>query len=215
MRFYFVIILTFLSVSLFAQELAPPKVIQFSGLILTDVNDKLEPVPYTTIMVKGTNRGTYSNIEGFFSIAVETGDVLSFSAIGFRNIEKIVPDTLTDSRYSVVQLMVRDTINLPEIVIFPWPSREHFAIEFLAMDVTNEMEERLKKNLAEEMLAKVSEVTPMDGNENSDYYMRQQARSFYHYGQTPPMNIFNLFAWAEFIKAWKAGKFKRKNKKED
>ena len=30
-------------------------------------------------------------------------------------------------------------------------------------------------------------------------------------GQTPPMNIFNPAAWADFIQAWKRGDFKNKN----
>ena len=32
----------------------------------------------------------------------------------------------------------------------------------------------------------------------------------YYAGQIPPMNIFNPFAWAEFVKAWKRGDFKKK-----
>ncbi len=49
----------------------------------------------------------------------------------------------------------------------------------------------------------------MDGDENADYYMRQEAAEFYYDGQIPPMNIFNPFAWAQFIKAWKNGDFKK------
>ena len=40
--------------------------IQFSGRVVTQVNGTVEALPYTNIAVKGTPRGTSSNIEGFF-----------------------------------------------------------------------------------------------------------------------------------------------------
>jgi len=109
--------------------------VQFSGMVLTDANGRLEPVPYATISVKGESRGTYTNYRGFFSIVVHKGDKVQFSSIGYRDAHFVIPDTLKGSRYSVVQLITSDTINLPETVIFPWPDRDHFKLEFLAMDV--------------------------------------------------------------------------------
>jgi hypothetical protein len=41
--------------------------------------------------------------------------------------------------------------------------------------------------------------------------MRQQASNYYHYGQRPPMNIFNPIAWKKFFDAWKKGDFKKKD----
>jgi hypothetical protein len=51
---------------------------------------------------------------------------------------------------------------------------------------------------------------PYDGRENADYYLRQQASSYYYIGQTPPMQIFSPIAWKEFFDAWKRGDFKKK-----
>ncbi|MEO6542156.1 MAG: carboxypeptidase-like regulatory domain-containing protein, partial [Ferruginibacter sp.] len=51
---------------------------------------------------------------------------------------------------------------------------------------------------------------PSDGREASSQYLRQNANKAYYAGQAPPMNIFNPFAWAEFIKAWKRGDYKSK-----
>lgn len=185
-------------------------VIQFSGLVLTEENGKLVPVPYANVVVKDKKRGDYTNMKGYFSLAVEKGDIISFSCVGFKTSEFTIPDTLTDDRYSLVHLLSQDTIMLAETIIFPWPSREHFRQEFLAMDVSNQLEENAKENLGQERLAAVSEITPADGNESGDYYMRNQAKAYYYYGQTPPMNIFNPIAWAQFFDAWKSGKFKKK-----
>ena len=90
-------------------------------------------------------------------------------------------------------------------------SRDHFRLEFLAMDVTSEMQRRAVENVAEESLARMRNEVGMDGNENADFYLRQQASNYYYIGQTPPMNIFNPIAWKQFFDAWKRGDFKKKD----
>lgn len=199
--------------SLSAQETPDSNLIQFSGMVLDGSNEALYPVPYSNILVKNKSRGTYSDLNGFFTIVVEKKDTIVFSAIGYRTVEVTIPDSLEDNRYSLIQLLSQDTINLPETVVFPWPSREHFRLEFLAMDVTQELQERAVENLAERTLEQARSVVPSDGNEHADYYLRQQARDYYFIGQTPPMNIFNPIAWKKFFDAWKNGDFKKKKDK--
>ncbi len=195
--------------TLFGQQRQGKNLVQFSGMVLDGSDEQLYPVPYTNILVKGEGRGTYSDFKGFFSIVVEKGDTIVFSAVGYKTAEYKVPPDLEEERYSVVQLMTRDTINLPEAVIFPWPSREHFKLEFLAMDVTPELQQRAMENLASETLERMRKDVKLDGNENADYYLRQQSREYYYIGQQPPMNIFNPVAWKKFFDSWKRGDFKR------
>ncbi len=194
------------------QEVDKTNLVQFSGMVLDGSTEQLFPVPYTNILVQGKKRGTYSDFEGFFSIVVEKGDIIVFSAVGYKTVEFTIPLDLEDDRYSLVQLMSQDAINLPETVVFPWPSREHFKLEFLAMDITPEMQERATENLANEVLRKARKSVSFDGNENADYYLRQQSREYYYIGQRPPMNIFNAVAWKNFFDAWKKGDFKNKKK---
>ena len=194
-----------------AQDNKQGRLVQFSGMVLDGSDEQLYPVPYTNILVKDKGRGTYSDLRGFFSIVVEKGDVIVFSAIGYKTVEYRIPEDLEDDRYSIVQLMTQDVVNLPETVVFPWPSREHFKLEFLAMDVTPELQERAAKNLANETLRRMRNDVSADGNEHADYYLRQQAREYYYIGQQPPMNIFNPVAWKKFFDSWKNGDFKKKD----
>jgi len=188
--------------------------VQFSGLVLDGTTEELLPVPFTNVYAKeDTRRGVATDFKGFFTVVAKKGETIIFSAIGYKEIEYVVPDTLTDSRYSIVQLMSQDTINLPETVVFPWPSREHFKIEFLAMDVTPELQRRASENIAQEILEERRSSVAVDGNETSDYYLRQQANSYYHYGQFRPMKIFDPIAWSKFFKSWKDGDFKKKKDK--
>lgn len=192
-------------------QTAVDSLIQFSGMVLDGTNEQLQPVPFTNILVKGKGRGTYTDFKGFFSIVVKKGDLIEFSAVGYKTIEYTIPSDLKENRYSLVQLMTQDAINLPETVVFPWPSREHFKLEFLAMDVTPELQRRATENLANDALRRMRNEVAVDGNEQADYFLRQQAKEFYYIGQRPPMNIFNPIAWKKFFDAWKDGDFKKKS----
>lgn len=211
---FFLLSFVFLGPLMAQEDNTDPDLIQFSGMVLDGATAQLYPVPYTNILVKGEGRGTYSDFNGFFSLVVRKSDIIVFSAIGYKNVEVTIPDSLSDSRYSLVQLMSQDTINLPETVVFPWPSREHFRLEFLAMDVSKEMQDRAMENLASESLERGREIVVLDANEHADMYLRQQSRNNYYIGQTPPMNIFNPIAWKQFFDAWKRGDFKNKDKKD-
>ena len=76
--------LAFFSFKLSAQE-SKEDLIQFSGMVLDGSNQELYPIPYANIYIKEKGRGTYSDFKGFFSIVVEKGDNVVFSAIGFQN----------------------------------------------------------------------------------------------------------------------------------
>jgi len=198
--------------SLHAQRAtAADSLIQFSGLVLDGATDELLPIPFTNVYAeKETRRGTSSDFQGFFTLVVEKGETIVFSSIGYKDVKFVVPDSLTDNRYSIVQLMTQDTINLPETVVFPWPSKEHFKIEFLAMDVTHELQRRASENIAQNILEERRNSVVADGNESADFYLRQQANNYYHYGQFQPMKIFDPIAWGKFFKSWKDGDYKKK-----
>ena len=204
------LLLVSIASSVTAQDISATMPVQFTGMVLDGTDEELYPVSYTNIYLKGQGRGTYSDLRGYFTIVVERGDTVTFSAIGYKEVDYIIRDSLTSDRYSVIQLMSRDTFNLPETVVFPWPSRDHFKIEFLAMDVTSNLQSKATSNTAAEILAQMREEVVNDGRENANHYLRQQSREFYYIGQAPPMNIFNPIAWKGFFDAWKRGDFKSK-----
>ena len=192
-------------------ELDTTGLIQFSGVVVTDENDMIQPLPYVNIYIQGeTRRGTYTATDGFFSIVARKGETVVFSSVGYDEVKYKIPDTLSTNRYSFFQIMTKDTILLPMAVIYPWPSREHFKLEFIAMDVSSELEERANENLSDKALEEMIAFLPTDGSENSSIYMREQQAAYYYEGQMRPQNVFNAFAWAEFIKAVKRGDFKKK-----
>lgn len=185
-------------------------VIQFSGLVVHEENGELLPLPLTNILLQNSGRGTFADLDGFFSVVAVKGEVVVFSSVGYEPVEFVIPDTLTANRYTIYQIMTQDTINLPETVVYPWPSREHFKIEFLALNIPDELQARAESNLAANVMDKLRDNMPSDGVESGSFYLRKEAESYYSFGQAKPMNILNPIAWSKFFKAWKDGDFKRK-----
>lgn len=192
---------------LFSQE-DKAELVQFSGVVVA--GDSINPVPFTNIVIKNSWRGTVADYYGYFSFVAHKLDTIVFSAIGFKKSEFTIPDTITGKRYSLIQVMASDTIVLPQTVIYPWPSREDFVDAFLNFDVPDDDYERARKNLASSKIREMAEKYPMDASMNFDYTMKLHQDQLYYIGQTQPISILNPFAWAQFIKAWKEGKFKRK-----
>ncbi len=184
--------------------------IQLSGVVVTQENGQLVKMPYVTVAIENTNRGTYSNWEGFFSIVVEKGETIIFTYVGYKPVRYVVPDTLTTNRYSIFQIMTFDNILLPETVIYPWPDKDNYRAEFLAMDVNSDITDRVQENLDKKVLASLYDKIPVDGKESTSSFLRQNAATYYYAGQTKPINLLNVFAWKQFLDAWKAGKFKKR-----
>jgi len=183
--------------------------IQFSGITIT--SDSLNPVPFTKIFIKNSKKGTTSDVYGYFSFVAMKHDTILFNALGFKAEKFVIPDTITKNRYSLIQLMTGDTITLSPAYIFPWPTLEDFKRAFVNTDIPDDDLARAKKNLDPEEMRMRVENYPMNGRMNYNNYIETQTSKLYYFGQQQPFEIFNPFAWAKFIQAWKEGKFKRKN----
>jgi len=182
------------------------KLVQFSGMTITA--DSLNPVPYTKIIDVCSHRGTTSDVNGYFSFVAHKKDTVVFTALGFKPASFIIPDTITKQRYSLIQLMTADTLTLSAAFIFPWPTLEDFKRAFVELKIPDDDLEIARKNLTAADIRMRAENYPMDANMNYRNYIDNQTSKLYYVGQQQPFNIFNPFAWAQFIKAWKEGKFK-------
>ena len=198
------------SLSAGAQQHAGPGLIQLSGVVVT--GDSLKPVPFINILIKNTYRGVISDYYGFFSIVAKEKDTLEFSALGFRKAYFVIPDTLSEQRYSLIQILQSDTILLPEALIFPWPTKEQFKEAFINLHVPDDDMERAHRNLDRTNMSLIAEHTPMDGKMNYREQMNYRSNEFYSSGQLPPYKILDPIAWAKFIDMWKSGAFKKKDK---
>ena len=184
-------------------------VVQLYGVVMTA--DSLKGIPAVSVVVKGQNRGTITSDRGVFSIVVLKGDQVEFSSIGFKSKTVDIPKDLEGNQHSIIQLMVNDTVFLPATIIKPRISRQQFDRDFMNTKVPDDAIAIARENNSEARRRLLMASLPSDGREASSQYMRQSANKLYYSGQVAPQNIFNPFAWSEFIKAWKRGDFKKKS----
>lgn len=183
-------------------------VIQLYGVVMSA--DSLKALPSVSIVVKGRNQGTLTNEQGVFSIVVLKGDNIEFTSVGYKLKLVTIPKNLDGNQQSMIQLMVEDTVYLPATIIKKYPTRAEFERDFVNTQVPDDQQEIARQNLSESNRRALMSVYPRDGREASNYFLKQSARKYYSAGQLPPQNIFNPLAWAEFIKSWKRGDFKKR-----
>lgn len=184
--------------------------IQFSGVVMT--SDSLAAVPFANLYSLTRNTTATCDYNGFFSFVAGKGDTIKFTASGYKDATYIIPGDLTDVRYSVIQLLTRDTLYLSETIIYPWPSPEEFREAFLALDIPDDDLAVAEKNMDRQRLKELGEAMAMDADMIGDYQTKSIQQRIYYAGQYPPMRIFDVMAWKDFIEAWKNGDFKSDKK---
>ncbi|MBS4072111.1 MAG: TonB-dependent receptor [Algoriphagus sp.] len=83
--------------------------VQVSGTVLDETG---MPLPGVSILLKGTTRGTTTDLDGKYSIAAPASGVLVFSFIGYNNIEETI-----GSRTKIDVSLNPDVSNLEEVVV--------------------------------------------------------------------------------------------------
>lgn len=209
LRYFLFLLLPFISFSAKAQfEQYKDSVVQLYGIVMTA--DSLLGLPAVSVVVKGTGRGTITNQQGVFSIVVLKGDIIEFSSVGYKPKMANIPTNIEGNQFSMIQLLVTDTVYLPATIIKARPTRQQFERDFVNTPISDDNIEIARKNTNLATMRIISRLLPSDGREATNYGLKQNAAKYYYNGQAPPQNIFNPFAWGEFIKAWKRGDYKSK-----
>ena len=189
-------------------SLSKSHLIQISGVVLDQ--DSGSRIPYVSILVKGTKKYYMSDQRGFFSLVAYPNDEIEFHSISHKNRTYKINDTLNQKYYSIIQLLAKDTILLQEIEIYPWPSKEEFKRAFLALNLNSTDIDRAENNLQRDELSYLERTKNSSSSENYKYVMQAYYTKIYSVGQQPMNNLLNPIKWAQFIDAWRKGKFKSK-----
>jgi hypothetical protein len=181
-------------------------VVQVSGLVVTV--DSLMPIPFSTVYRARDSRGTMTDPQGFFSIPALEGDTLRFSSVGYITREVIIPSGGELNRISLVQPMSRDTVLINNAYIYPWPTRDAFKKEFMALGLEEDAYAVGQQAIDPfEIYDRLIDVG-LDGQAAASQEFREIAYDYSHLGGAPTTNLLNPVAWAQFINALKRGDLK-------
>lgn len=111
MRLFFTYILLLIATVASAQDL-----IKLSGVV-TDANN--EPIPGVTVVIKGSNKNTTTDLDGKFTLDAKQGSTLQFMMIGYATKEHII------TQAAKLQVALNeDMLHLSEIVVTGYSSQE-------------------------------------------------------------------------------------------
>jgi hypothetical protein len=194
---------------LFGQSISgdSTRMIQLSGVVISE--ETLEELPYVTVFNKTLRKGVISDYYGYFSLVTFPGDTIVFANHGFKKSSFIIPDTLKQDRYSLIHMIPADTLQLKEVTIYPWPSREEFANAFTNMRPYDDAIRKAQQELSGESLAFAAARIQTDPSLAYGNSVNKRYSQLYSSNQVPVNNLLNPYAWSKFLKDWKSGKLDR------
>ncbi|MCA6075483.1 carboxypeptidase-like regulatory domain-containing protein [Fulvivirga sedimenti] len=190
-RFALVVIFVLGSVELNAQRVGNP--ILLTGVVMDA--DQQKALPYVNIQLGGTVYGTASDSNGYFSIFINPGDTLRFTSIGYRPAYFVMPYEVSNKRYSLIQLMWQESILLPEVVVFPWPTLDHFKDAFLDAELPVTQDDIVREFQADvRQEVKANQLTEYEADQQRYQRLYELNLIF------PPNNFLNPMRWSNFIR---------------
>jgi signal peptidase I len=209
MKLLFLFISVMMSTASFAQN-SNDSLIQFTGNVLTVGSDSLEILPFVLVKNISRNSGSYSGLNGYFSVVVKRGDTVEFSSVGYKTSKLIIPQDIENNKLFASQIMIRQSHRLPEAIIVPWKNVEELKKAFVDLELTEDdlvtAYQNLQYNevLSESLAPSASEAQSMTLQNQRDY------NALYSHGVMPQNNLLNPVAWYQFIKSLSDGKKKKK-----
>jgi hypothetical protein len=194
------------SIASFAQQ-NDDDLVQLSGFAVS--YDSTKVLPYVSIRINGGNKGTYSDMGGYFSLVVKKTDRVLFTAIGLRPVEYNIPKDFEGNKLNTVIPMSDDTFYLPETVIRSYPSKEQFDYYFVKTKIPDDELSLAYRNLRKKPLEDQMASLAPDGQETNRWYMQQQYDKYYYSGQAQPLKIFDVGAWSQFLNSINTKKKKK------
>jgi hypothetical protein len=99
------------------------KLIQLNGRV---INEMSEPLPFSHILIMNSYRGAITNNIGRYTLVVEVGDTVLFSAAGYKRKYLRMPGAVTKPFLQLDVVLEVDTLVIEAVEIYPWKSYEEF-----------------------------------------------------------------------------------------
>lgn len=122
-------------------------------------DDKGQPVPGATIMVKGTSKGISANAEGFFTISAAPGAILIIRSIGYQPQEVVLQ---TEKNLSVRLKAIAAELN--EVTVTYGKQRQREITGSIATVSTEKLQDQPVMQFAQQLEGKVAGVSVQESS---------------------------------------------------
>jgi hypothetical protein len=206
--FFLISFFTFQGLEVKAQ--GKPRIVQFSGLVVS--GDSSFGIPGVHVFIPKSGRGSTTNYLGYFSMPTLEGDSVMIKAVGYKDKKFVIPTNVKDDKWSLIVHLSEDTLTLPVVEIFPWPTEQIFKEAFISLHLPEQDMNNMNKNLNEQVMKRMMYNMDADGAANHSYYMTQQATKQESRFFAPTISLLNPFAWQKFIESVQRGDLKQNSK---
>lgn len=176
------LLVLFFSGFVFAQQ------IEVNGIV-TSKNDGF-PLPGVSVVIKGTSKGTSTDFDGKYAIAVNTGDQLEFSYLGF------MPVTVTINNQKVLNIVLEDDVqSLSEVVVIGYGSQKKADLTGAISTVkAEEIEKTPNSNVMQSLQGKVAGVQiTSNGSPGASPNVRIRGVNSFQGGNNPLFVVDDMF----------------------
>lgn len=186
-------LLILLAVSIAPGYCQKEKPVHITGTILDA--ESLEPLPFVSVLIKNSGRGTVTDANGLFTLLAQSGDTIQFSIVGYLSTQLLVPTELMGERYALIELMQRETVVLKELEVYPWPTATQFQQVFTGVELPKTQDEQIRE-IQNKLQQTIKDTYPSE----KYYYEQWRNRQLYEVTrQIPPNHFLDPQRWAEFI----------------
>ena len=178
-KFYVFFLLCLSVLSAVAQDL------KITGTVTDGATD--EPLPGATVQVKGTANGTITDFEGKYVLQVKAGDVLVFSCIGMRTVEKTVT-----SETPIDVTLKEDNVMLDQVVVIGYGVAKKSHLSGAVSSVgAKELDSRVATNAATALQGKIPGVSVMTSSGNPNDGMTINVRGVSSLSNNDPLYVID------------------------
>lgn len=137
--------------------IAQNKELSITGRVVDDLN---EPLPGVSIVIKGTSKGTVTDIDGVYTLHASSTDILVYSQVGMSNKEVLVKDQTT------INVILKEQItNLDEIVVIGYGTAKRKDVTTSISTVsTKDLDQRPITSAGQAIQGKVAGVSVIQPN---------------------------------------------------
>ena len=183
--------------------------IHFSGAVY----DAEELSGISEVHILGNGFHSISELDGSFSMWVQTGDTIRFSHVAYKNTSWAVSDTIKNPDMLVGIFLSKDTVAVSEIVIYP---RLRSLESLMTQPLPQDKDIRNAKNNLSLLgyQARNTQKTTWDAEDNANYALQKSQMQVEYAGLISPDEMVSFTAIIPIAVALIRKKYADKNKEE-
>ena len=151
------------------------------------IDNRHDPLVGVSIQEKGTTNGTITNLDGEFSLQVNSGATLIFSYVGYKSQEIAV-----GSRASINVTLEEDSEQLEELVVVGYGVQKKSSMTASVASVSvNEIKKQVAPNVASTLQGRIPGVEVLQKGGEAGAEVKILVRGAGTFGETEPLYVID------------------------